>query len=45
VKKACGVEKAQRAVQVRAIKGLAENQETEGTGSDTRNRGNVLIQL
>jgi hypothetical protein len=35
VKKACGVKKAQRAVQVRAIKGLAENQKSEGAGGNS----------
>jgi type II secretory pathway component GspD/PulD (secretin) len=35
VKKACGVKKAQRAVQVRAIKGLAENQKSECAGGNS----------
>jgi len=39
------LKEARRAVQVRTIKGVAANQESESTGSNTRNRGNVLIQL
>jgi hypothetical protein len=39
------LEEARRTVQIRAIKGVAENQKSECAGSHTRNRGNVLIQL
>jgi hypothetical protein len=41
----CARDRICRAVQVRTIEGVAENQECESSGSNTRNRGNVLIQL
>jgi hypothetical protein len=37
------LKEARRAVQVRAVKGVVENQKSASSGSYARNRGNILI--